>query len=77
MRVEEHTFIDAPADDVWRVIESFDEYERLVAGITRWESEDRRRHGLGARFQMRMEVGSAHVGSLIEIVEWDPPGDLA
>src|SRR5262249_16676032 len=33
--------------------------------------------GLGARYQMRMSVGSAQVGSLVEIVEWDPPRDLA
>ncbi|MEA2353111.1 MAG: hypothetical protein QOJ14_1525 [Thermoleophilaceae bacterium] len=77
MRVEQQICVDASPEDVWRVIEDFDQYDRLVAGITRWESEDRRRRGQGARYQMRMEVGSAQVGSLIEIVEWDPPRDMA
>ena len=77
MRVEEQIVVSASMEDVWKVIEDFDEYERLLAGITRWESEDRRRRGQGARYQIRMEVGSAQVGSLVEIVEWDPPCDLA
>ena len=35
------------------------------------------RTGLGARFAMRMRVGSAELGGLIEIVEFDPPCDMA
>ena len=69
--------MSASPEEVWQVIENFDDYERWVAGITRWESDDRRRRGLGARYQMRMAVGSAQVGSLIEIVECDPPADMA
>jgi hypothetical protein len=33
--------------------------------------------GLGARYRMLMRVGSAEVGSLIEIVEFCPPWDMA
>jgi len=33
--------------------------------------------GLGARYRMLIRVGSAEIGGLIEIVEWDPPLDLA
>jgi acyl-CoA synthetase (AMP-forming)/AMP-acid ligase II/uncharacterized membrane protein len=77
MRVEEQICVDASPEDVWAVIEDFESYDRLVAGITRWENEDRRRRGKGSRYQMRMEVGSAQVGSLIEVVEWDPPRDMA
>ena len=38
-----------------------------------------RRHepGLGSRFSMRMHVGSAEVGGLVEVVEFDEPGDLS
>jgi uncharacterized membrane protein len=32
---------------------------------------------LGARYRMLLRVGSAEVGGLIEIVEWDPPKELA
>src|SRR3954468_290000 len=77
MRVEEQICVDASPEDVWRLIEDFDNYDRLIAGITRWESEDKRRRGKGSRYQMRMQVGSAQVGSLIEIVEFDEPHDLA
>jgi uncharacterized membrane protein len=31
----------------------------------------------GTRINMRMKVGSAQVGSCIEVTEFDPPADLA
>jgi fatty-acyl-CoA synthase len=77
MRVEEHICVDASPEDVWAIIEDPACYTRLVAGITRWDVQGRRERGKGARYQMRMEVGSAQVGSLIEIVEFDAPRDLA
>ena len=33
--------------------------------------------GLGARYRMLIRVGAADVGGLIEIVEWQPEGDMA
>src|SRR3954471_17252292 len=48
-----------------------------MAGITRFDVHDGRERGPGARYSMRMLVGSAHVGGLVEIVEWDPPRELA
>jgi uncharacterized membrane protein len=30
-----------------------------------------------ARYRMLLRVGSAEVGGLIEVVEWDPPNELA
>jgi fatty-acyl-CoA synthase len=77
MRVEEHICVDASPEDVWEIIEDPACYTRFVAGITRWDVEGRKERGKGARYQMRMAVGSAQVGSLIEIVEFDPPRDLA
>jgi len=77
MRVQEEICVDASPEDVWRIIEDPECYTRLVAGITRWDIEGRKERGQGARYQMRMEVGSAQVGSLIEIVEFDPPRDMA
>ena len=32
---------------------------------------------LGARYSMRMKVGSAEVGGVVEVVEFDEPGDLS
>jgi uncharacterized membrane protein len=48
-----------------------------MAGITRWDVEGERRTGMGARYSMRMKVGSAEVGGLIEVTEFDPPFDIA
>ena len=77
MRVEESILIDAGIDRVWDVVYDVPKYKNWMAGITRWDVEGRKRKGLGARYAMRMEVGSAEVGSLIEIVECDDTGDLA
>jgi uncharacterized membrane protein len=49
----------------------------FFAGVTRWESVGGPRTGLGARYRMLMRVGSAEVGGLIEVVEFDPECDLA
>ena len=43
----------------------------------RARKSDEPRAGLGARYSMRMHVGSADVGGLVEIVEFDEPADLA
>jgi uncharacterized membrane protein len=76
MRVEESIVVDAPCEDLWDKV-SDPEFHASIPSITRWEVEGRKKRGLGARYQMRMSVGSAQVGSLVEIVEWDPPKDLA
>ncbi|GAC1322334.1 MAG: AMP-binding protein [Thermoleophilaceae bacterium] len=77
VRVEEQIRIDAPARDVWDVITDPTCYTRLMRGITRFDVEGDRERGLGARYSMRMQVGSAHVGGLIEVVEFDEPRDMA
>jgi hypothetical protein len=48
-----------------------------LGGVTRWEVAGERKRGLGARYRMLFRVGSAEIGSLVEIVEYEPPGDLA
>ncbi|MEA2403749.1 MAG: hypothetical protein QOE08_396, partial [Thermoleophilaceae bacterium] len=77
MRVEETIGIDAPIEKIWDTVTSPECYTTILRGITRWDVEGDRDRGLGARYSMRMHVGSAHVGGLIEIVEWDPPNDMA
>ena len=49
----------------------------FFAGVTRWECVGGPRVGLGARYRMLMRVGSAEVGGLIEVVEFDAERDLA
>ena len=77
MRVEQHTRVTAPPERVWDFISEPLNYEHFMAGITRWEVQGQRRTGAGARYAMRMKVGSAEVGGLIEVVEFDRPHDLA
>ncbi len=48
-----------------------------MSGITRWDRDGDVTTGLGARRRMLIKVGSAEVGGLIEMVEWDEPNDLA
>src|SRR5262245_42749264 len=48
-----------------------------MEGLTRWQVSGDRHTGLGARYRMLIHVGAADVGGLIEIVEWQPEGDMA
>src|SRR3954449_9857512 len=77
MRVEETITIDAPAEAVWDVITDPETYTTILAGITRFDVEGPKQRGLGARYAMRMHVGSAEVGGLVEVVEFDAPRDMA
>ena len=77
MRVEHQIDIDAPPDVVWDVITDPECYTRTLVGITRFDVEGQKQRGLGARYSMRMHVGSAEVGGLVEVVEFDSPRDMA
>jgi uncharacterized membrane protein len=77
MRVEQHIAVDVPPARVWDFITEPLNYPHFMAGITRWEVEGGKRTGLGARYAMRMKVGSVEVGGLIELVEFEPPYDIA
>jgi len=48
-----------------------------MAGMTRWEVEGEQATGMGARYRTLMRVGSAEVGGLVEVVEWEEGCDLA
>lgn len=77
MRVEAKILIAADREAVWDVVSDPSSYMRWMHGITRWDVDGRKKSGLGSRFNMRLHVGSADVGGLIEMVEWDEPGDIA
>ena len=77
MRVERQLVINAPRDVVWDYVTNPDNYTLFFSGITRWEVEGRKKRGCGARYRMLMRVGSAEVGGLVEIVEFDEAGDMA
>jgi uncharacterized membrane protein len=77
MRVEQRIGVDVPPARVWDFITEPLNYQHFMAGITRWDVEGERRTGIGARYAMRMKVGSAEVGGLIELIEFDAPYDIA
>ena len=77
MRVAANIQISAPIESVWAVISDPTRALNYMSGVTRWEVVDGRADGLGARYRMLLRVGSAEVGGLVEVVEWDAPRDLA
>jgi carbon monoxide dehydrogenase subunit G len=77
MRIAEHVDVLAPPAIVWDQVSDPSRVLDFFAGVTRWECVGGPRSGLGARYRMLMRVGSAEVGGLIEVVEFDAERDLA
>jgi acyl-CoA synthetase (AMP-forming)/AMP-acid ligase II/uncharacterized membrane protein len=78
MRVDKSTKIDASREEIWERVADPCAYPRFVAGVTRLERKSEEPEpGIGARYTVRFRVGSADVGGLVEIVEFDEPADLA
>lgn len=77
MRLSESVVVGSPPRVVWRYLADLDNYSQFMSGVTRWEADGEATTGLGARRRMLIRVGSAEVGGLIEMVEWDEPNDLA
>jgi acyl-CoA synthetase (AMP-forming)/AMP-acid ligase II/uncharacterized protein YndB with AHSA1/START domain len=77
MRIERETTVDASRERVWELVSDPGGYRTFFHGITRLDLRGEVERGLGTRFSMRMRVGSADVGGLVEIVEFDEPADMA
>jgi acyl-CoA synthetase (AMP-forming)/AMP-acid ligase II/uncharacterized membrane protein len=77
MRIEKQVTIDAGREEVWALVSDPSSYPRFMHGITRFEPRGDVERGLGARYSMRMRVGSADVGGVVEVVEFDEPNDMA
>ncbi len=77
MRVASRIEISAPPEAVWRVVADPARALEFMSGVTRWEVQSKKPQGLGARYRMLLLVGSAEIGGLIEVVEWDENSDLA
>jgi uncharacterized membrane protein len=77
MRVAAQIDVSAPAADVWEFLIDPAKTLHFMHGVTRWELASENELGLGARFRMLMRAGSAEVGGLVEIVEFDAPRDMA
>src|SRR3954470_19331285 len=77
MRIEKTCVIDAPREEVWEVVSNPANTKELLHNVPVFEHEGGPKEGKGARYSLRLHVGSADVGGLVEIVEFDEPGDLA
>jgi uncharacterized membrane protein len=77
VRIEQSITVDAPRHLVWEHVTEPANYPVFMEGLTRWEVDGEKHTGLGARYRMLLRVGAADVGGLIEIVEWQPEGDMA
>jgi uncharacterized membrane protein len=77
MRVGAQLEIGAPRERVWAAVSDPRQVLSFMSGVTRWEVQGEEPAGLGARYRMLLRVGSAEIGGLIEVVEWDEPCDLA
>lgn len=77
MRSSAHTVVSAPIETVWEIISDPERALSFMSGVTRWEVDGDKERGLGARYRMLMRIGSAEIGGLVEVVEWDAPCDLA
>src|SRR5579875_336551 len=77
MRVSASTVVQAPIERVWSFVSDPERALGFMSGVTRWEVEGERGTGLGARYRVLLRVGSAEIGGLIEVVEWDVPRELA
>jgi uncharacterized membrane protein len=77
MRIVEVVEVAAPPEGVWELLGDPERYLHFMSGFTRWEVVSEKPTGEGARYRMLLRVGSAEVGGLVEVVEFDEPGDMA
>ncbi len=77
MRIREQIDISAPPPAIWALVADPARVLEFMAGVTRWEVVGDRARGLGARYRILNLVGSAEVGGLVEVVEYDEDRDMA
>lgn len=78
MRTQTSRLIAADPAEVWELLADPANFTRVFSWVTDLEPEDPEREpGAGARYRIRLRVGSAEVGGLIEVVEYDQQRDLA
>jgi acyl-CoA synthetase (AMP-forming)/AMP-acid ligase II/uncharacterized membrane protein len=78
VRVERHIEIDASPAKVWDVVRDPAHYPDFMRALTQCDPADEEQEpGIGARYTLRMRGGSADIGGVVELVEFDEPRDLA
>jgi uncharacterized membrane protein len=77
MRVEESIRIKAPREEVWRYVSEPRRYSEFMVGSTWSPVPGEPASGRRARSQIEVRVRSIDLGGVVEMVEWDPPHELA
>jgi len=78
VRLERQITIAAPPEEVWKAIcDPVDLGRAMGAGMTVEPLDEDREPGLGARYRVLVSVGAALAGGNVEIVEYEPPRELA
>jgi carbon monoxide dehydrogenase subunit G len=77
MRVEESIRIAAPREEVWRYVSDPERYSEFMVGSSWSPVPGEPASGLRARSQIEIRVRSIDLGGVVEVVEWDPPHELA
>jgi uncharacterized membrane protein len=77
MRICEAIEISAPPEAVWEYVSDPERVLHFFSGITRWEVVSEEPTGMGARYRMLLRVGSAEVGGVVEVIEFDENRDMA
>jgi len=76
MRIDRTRVVDAPMDAVWNAVRDPSRYPEIL-GFGEWEPRGDTTTGVGARYRLRLQVGSIVLGGDVEIVECDEKCDLA
>jgi uncharacterized membrane protein len=77
MRVERRCVIDADRETVWKYVSNPDCYPEFMASLERWETLTTGPAAVGARYTVHWKIGSVPIGGVVEVVEFDPPRELA
>src|SRR4051794_9847406 len=77
MRVSEKRRIAADRETVWAWVCDPARYPDFMDGVSRWAVLGDKPSGCGARWDVRLQIGAAPVGGVVEVVEFEEPGDLA
>ena len=78
MRVQDSITIGADRKAAWELLADPTNYPRVLSWVTSFEPENEEvERGLGARYRVRLHVGSAEVGGLVEVIEYDECRDIS
>src|SRR5512132_343629 len=77
MRIEESITIAAPREDVWRYVSEPERYSEFMVGSSWSPVPGEPTSGPRARSSIAIQVRSIDLGGIVEVVEWDPPHELA